>query len=260
MNDCSFVKLVQHGNVYSIDRSKSVKFSCDRLLMSAFVDKSADFAYKMAFGSLHREHRSGGSEYRNKLNVFFNAFLGKLGEYGLYQRCMYKSPFICSEPDVAIYERGRWDTGDLILTRRLDGFQFSVSVKSAKHFSNLLLLETQDWDKDGYYIPDKVFGNPKAGYYDMFVLVRVGSRQFDYKDWCIDNRFGQISDLLLKLKNDCMIVDWYYDVPGFISHSDLVHIIRNGFILPKDSLLNGRMKMDASNYYVQAGDLKKFIA
>ena len=41
-----------------------------------------------------------------------------------------------------------------------------------------------------------------------------------------------------------------------ITEDHLKHLISNGFIIPQNAMLNGWMKMDASNYYCQAGDLK----
>ena len=49
---------------------------------------------------------------------------------------------------------------------------------------------------------------------------------------------------------------FYYDIPGYFTTKTLIHIINNKYLLPKNSLLNGRIKMDASNYYIQSGDLK----
>ena len=52
------------------------------------------------------------------------------------------------EPDLGVYEAGIWDDVDLIVNNR------KISVKSAAHFSQLLLLEADDWDEHGYYIPN----------------------------------------------------------------------------------------------------------
>lgn len=49
---------------------------------------------------------------------------------------------------------------------------------------------------------------------------------------------------------------WKFDVPGFVTHSDVKYIIKNEFILPQNSMLNGKTQMDAENYYIQSGDMK----
>lgn len=49
--------------------------------------------------------------------------------------------------------------------------------------------------------------------------------------------------------------DWSCNLSGFITRDELRFIIQNKFILPQNSLLNGKTRMDAENYYVQMGDM-----
>jgi hypothetical protein len=49
---------------------------------------------------------------------------------------------------------------------------------------------------------------------------------------------------------------WEYDIPGYITNVDLINIIKTRLIIPKGAYLNNSVKMDAENYYVQAGDLR----
>jgi hypothetical protein len=56
--------------------------------------------------------------------------------------------------------------------------------------------------------------------------------------------------------NRVLIFQIYYDIPGYFTTKTLIHIINNKYLLPKDSFLNGKIKMDASNYYLQSGDLR----
>ena len=49
--------------------------------------------------------------------------------------------------------------------------------------------------------------------------------------------------------------EWCYDVVGFVTLQELQYVIQNKFILPKGAMLNGKTKMDAENYYIQAGDM-----
>jgi hypothetical protein len=53
-------------------------------------------------------------------------------------------------------------------------------------------------------------------------------------------------------------VNWEYDIAGYITNEDLKSIITNDFILPQKSMLNGKIPMDAENYYVQSIDMKDF--
>ena len=59
-----------------------------------------------------------------------------------------------------------------------------------------------------------------------------------------------------ELKSNLLGFDWEYDIPGYITNADLVHVISNGLKIPKGALLNHSVKMDAENFYVQAGDLR----
>ena len=48
---------------------------------------------------------------------------------------------------------------------------------------------------------------------------------------------------------------WEFDITGFITRDNLIFLINNNFILPRNAMLNGRMRMDAENYYCQARDM-----
>ena len=58
------------------------------------------------------------------------------------------------------------------------------------------------------------------------------------------------------LKKIIMAESWTFDIPGYVTREDLVQIINEGFILPRGSMLNGKTPMDASNYYIQSGDMR----
>lgn len=46
-----------------------------------------------------------------------------------------------------------------------------------------------------------------------------------------------------------------YNIPGYITHDDFIGIIEDEFIIKQNDYL-GKVKMDASNYYIQAGDFR----
>jgi hypothetical protein len=46
-----------------------------------------------------------------------------------------------------------------------------ISIKATKHFGQLLLLETKDWNNNGQYIPN--LSLEKQSQYDYFILVRT---------------------------------------------------------------------------------------
>ncbi len=59
------------------------------------------------------------------------------------------------------------------------------------------------------------------------------------------------------LLNEIQQEKWQFDIAGFCTSKTIRHIISNQYILPKSSLLNGKMKIDAENYYIQCGNLKE---
>ena len=113
--------------------------------------------------------------------------------------------------------RGQWDSFDFLINNK------KINVKSTKHFGNLMLLEEGDWNNNAEYIPNVASNNH---IYDLFVLIRIDSRTNNY------------------------------DIPGFITRSDLIKIIEKKHLIKKGQLLNGRIPMDANNYYIQTGDMR----
>ncbi len=209
-----------------------------------FKGEVFDFAYGMTFGNAgqHRNHRTGGQHRRKNGELFADTFQGKMAEFFLYEY-FTNNGFELQEPDIEQWDLGRWDETDLIIN------DFMINVKSTKSFGNLLLLETKDWNENGQYIPN--IENGEEGY-DFFILTRI-------------NPFA--SDILkqnrLLYSNECnrerlrgMICDnhWSFDIAGWITQADLVRIIGERYILPQNSLLMSKYtKMDAENYYYQAG-------
>lgn len=202
------------------------------------------FAYRMTFGRSgeHRDHRSGGTEHRKPGKIFIQTFQGKLAEYGACRelRAIGLNP---PEPDLDTWELGTWDSGDLIVGGK------DVSVKSTKHFGNLLLLETKDWNDEGQYIPNL---GEQGSSPDIVVLVRLspdGEKLMASRRWLYSMSIDEN-----ELRRVILDQRWLYDCPGFITHRELVGAIRSRQILPQGAFLNGRTKMDAENYYIQTGD------
>lgn len=229
-----------HRQLNSYYITEGIPFVPFRTIDADLVEVVFNFAYDMSFGNCgeHRDHRSGGQHHRRNGEIFANAFQGKLAECAVY--LLFKDKFRISEPDFATYELGEWDKADFYLE------DYKISVKSTKSIGNLLLLETKDWDANGVYLP-----NDET--YDFTFLVRMNP-------FCADimkkNKM-YYSDSVPRdiLRRIICNEDWKFDIPGFITLSELQTIIRDGFILPQNSMLNGGTKMDAENFYVQAGDM-----
>lgn len=231
------MKLTQDGNLYSLTSKRQFEGSC---IDVGLVEKAFDFAHEMAYGEgFHRKCRSGGQTARSLSEIFQNTFQGKLAEMLVYEN-LRRNAIETQEPDCRIHGKGIWDDTDLKANGK------AICIKSATFFSNLLLLETKDWDSEGRYIPN--IGHEDAtDAYDYFVLVRIKP---DIKSLLKDVP-EEKEPLLQKMQEQT----WFYDLPGCCSRLSFKKIIADGFILPQNALLNGRTRMDASNYYIQSGCL-----
>lgn len=206
-----------------------------------------DFAYEMCFGEgHHRNCRTGGQYTRKAGEKFCNTFQGKLAEAVLYN--YFKSQGLeVKEPDFGIYKEGIWDDSDLEIHGR------KINVKSAAFISNLLLLETKDWNTKGQYIPNLSLNNGSTAEYDYFVLVRI---EPDIKKIFKEKRLLFSDTIDAKIIEDLLFTaDWYFDIAGYCTTTALISAIANDCILPQNAMLNKFTKMDAGNYYIQSGDL-----
>ena len=120
-----------------------------------------NFAYDMTFGNKGepRNYRSGGMHYRTNGEIFCDTFQGKLAEFFFY-KSLFDFGISCPKPEIDRWEKGKWDDQDFLINNT------EISIKSMAFFSNLLLLETKDWDLRGNYRPNKKK-------YDLIVIVRI---------------------------------------------------------------------------------------
>ena len=240
-----FNELRKEGNSYFITRGKP--FEPIISFPGHVIEESYKFAFGMTFGGEgeHRHHRSGGQRARKNGEIFINTFQGKLSEFGIYTflREIGLKP---TEPDLSQWELGIWDTADIGIDDK------KLNVKSTKFFGNLLLLETKDWNDEGEYIPNI---NTGGSHYDYFILTRIRPNGEEIMK---SNRlmYSNIIPPQIDLHRLIISESWQFDIPGFITHNDLTLIIKSGRVLPQNSLLNARARMDAENYYIQAGDMR----
>ena len=235
-------KMIQNGSSFLNDRRKDFVLN---QIPKEMLEDVKNFAYEMCFGSgHHRRHRTGGQIIRKAGEQCCNTFQGKLAEVVL-RYFLISHGLSCGLPDFDIYGEGIWDDSDLTVNGK------TLSVKSAAFFSNLLLLETKDYDDNGNYLPNLNIGATAS--YDYYILVRIKP---DIKNLFRKQRL-MYSNEVSKSTIDRILnqESWYYDIAGWISHAEFVSIIRDKNIIPQNALLNGKIPMDAENYYVQSGDM-----
>lgn len=233
-------KLKKEDNKFFITRKKD--FSPLSPFSKEIINAVFDFAYDMTFGAVgeHRDHRSGGQHKRKNGEIFINTFQGKLSEFGVYYFLRKANIVDLGRPDLEKWELGKWDDADF----KFNNFKFSI--KSTKFYGNLILLETKDWNEEGFYLPNDA-------QYDFTILTRIKpdgekllkTKKLLYSDNCDKE---ELKTLIISEK-------WQCDIPGFITLEMLQEVIKNDYILPQNSYLNGSTRMDAENYYIQAGDL-----
>lgn len=231
------MKLDRDGDKYYAHKKVSFKPSA---INSHIIDLSFEFAYEMAFGSgYHRKHRTGGQELRTPIEIFRNTFQGKLAE-GVFYSYLNQNHIHCDKVDYGIHGKGMWDDTDIVYKEK------KISIKSIAFFSNLLLLESEDWNAEGRYLPN-LLNTEGADFYDYFVVIRIEPNT---------NSLFRGSIFKQDLRDEIDNTTWHFDIPGWCSAITLQFLIKNDYLLPKNALLNGKTRMDADNYYIQCGDLK----
>jgi hypothetical protein len=243
-------RLTQHGNDYLVNYKRDY-VDWFPAFKSSTIKSVFEFAYAMSFTQqgAHRDHRSGGEYHRKNAEIFINAFQGKLSELAVYNyfyqfnHSLYQQ---LSLPDFDIYGLLDWDDCDLKLKDKC------FSIKSTKHYGHLLLLECKDWDNLGHYKPN--FNNGKTSTFNYFILVRIkpdGEGLLKHECLLYENTVNkEFLFSLIKSK------EWRFDIPGYLTHKDLVNIINDKQCLQQGAQLNNTTKMDAENYYAQSGDLR----
>jgi len=239
-----------------LERKNSGEYfiTAKREFKAAAIDRTTiavcfDFAWHMVFGEgHHRKHRSGGKQERKRGELFANTFQGKLAEFVIYRELLKRGFADVEKPDTGIYGKAIWDDADLECRGK------RINIKSAAFFSNLLLLEAKDWNGKGEYLPNLANGTNQ--HYDFFLLVRSKP---DSKKLLKGHQLFYANELDFEsLKEIILGEKWTFDFAGVCTQETIRHIIGEGYLLPQNSLLNGKIKMDASNYYIQCGDLKEF--
>lgn len=237
-----FSKMPFVNGTYAI--SKRAKFKRMGSFKTSTVELAIEFAFNMTFGSKgeHRHSRSGGSISRGNHQIFANTFQGKLSEFAFANVVHKHKDF--KTPDLSTHGLGVWEDADFELGDSV------IAVKSTKSYGNLILLESKDWDSSGKYLASV----SEHRTYSHIILVRIKP---DIEEVFRGLKLRSKTKVsLAELNVHLLSLEWEYDIPGFITKPDLTYIINKGFVIPKGAVLNHSVKMDAENYYVQAGELR----
>ncbi|MGG3915996.1 hypothetical protein [Rossellomorea vietnamensis] len=231
------------NNIYKY--TKPFYFSNMGTIKYEYLIASYAFSYAMSFSEEghHRRTRSGGSKSRKNVEVFCDAFIGKLGEFAVYQY-FKDNGVLLNYPDVSIMGQGEWDSYDFIYKGR------KIGAKTTKSIGNLLLLETKDWNQNAQYIPNLKTGNAD---YDDMLFVRVDS-----------NIVSNLKEKKLYYNNEIDIDILEEEFKKGTYQFDISHVpidtiklaIQNKLIINKNDYLQSLdTKMDAQNYYIQSLDM-----
>lgn len=222
-------------------------FIFNELSSNQAIELSKNFAYAMTFGGQghHRAVRGGGNHIRMNGEIFLNTFNGKLGEFAVYEY-ITRLGYEVTDVDLNIAGEGIWDNGDFIV----EGV--NISVKTIKDYSQLLLLESTDWNQDGQYIPD--LNNPEANQVDLHILVKLKGNIDLEKDLKRKRKF--YSELTLEEINELLkTYQVNANVVGFATTEMLQEAIRDEQLVYQNEFLGKSTLIQANNYYIQAGDL-----
>ena len=203
-----------------------------------------EFAYLMAFKEKHNPHSFGSKKdehIRKKIEIFRDAFQGKLAEVGFYNFYKDRKEFLepLPEPNFEIWNRGKWEDTDFEIKTKNKTYR--ISIKSTKHYGNLLMLEKERYDSKGNYLEGV---KKKKVKHDLIFLVRVmGTDSFIYQNEKILND----NSLFDKIK---------IEITGYITNSQFIEIIKKNQFLPAGVILGGQpLKVD--NYYICAKKLRR---
>ncbi len=169
-------------------------------------EKCKKFADESA--KTQRGNRSGGSVTRNENQISSDTLRGKIGEIAV-KKFLEQDPLDISDTslDFGIYPRGIWDEHDL----KIYGKTFSI--KSSKHFSKYLLLETKD------------IGRGSIFDYYVLVLVNAEYKTGEIVGFVSKDEMEQISDKTLDLKKGQCIPNTKVplDADNHARHKDHLH-------------------------------------
>jgi len=219
------------GNEVFIPREGRKSFLPNTSLKDLSIVKCIDFAKEMAYGEgFHNAKAFAGSSYtRENKEIFINTLQGKIAELGFYNLMYARGMTPDKLPDFRIWGKGIWEDCDF----EFKNGTIKVSLKSTKHFGNLLLLEKNRYNANGEYLEPANGQTPVK--HDYIFLSRVKG---------VDSY--NPSDYATPFKINC-------EITGFITHDLFKELIHKNKYIKKGTRLGIPLIVD--NYYIVASDL-----
>mgnify|MGYP001235996845 CR=1 FL=1 len=207
------------------------------------VKKSWIFTSNMLKNGHIRENRSGGNLKRDKKNKAIDTFQGKLAEFAFWDMAK-NNKILLSEPDCSILSKGEYDNGDFIYNNK------NISIKSIKPNAQFLLLETKNFNKNGYEI---IFNPPKKNDFTCVLKIIFKPKNI-YKNLFVKDFIDNIQTID-DVKNN--LHNFYFSFPGYLTFEDFKKIVDSKQIMYQGNTLGKYCKLDADNYYCRLNDLNK---
>jgi hypothetical protein len=226
------IKVTIDKNSVTVPSEGKKLFSPNIELKSDSISLCIEFASKMAYGEgYHQANAFASDTYtRDEKEIFINTLQGKIAELGFYNLMCKLGQKPDKLPDFGVWGKGVWEDCDFEF---LNG-KIKVSLKSTKHFGNLLLLEKDRYNVKGEYLEPTNGANPVL--HDYIFLARIKG---------IDN--PEPSAYKTPFNISC-------EITGFICHADFLEIIKTNQFINKGVRLGIPMIVD--NYYIVASELK----
>lgn len=203
-------------------------FSPNVLLSKSDISNCVNFANQMAYGKWYHNPNAFMWDYhRNNKEIFINALQWKLAEVAFYNFYHNKKPDLeLTEPDFSVWWEGKREDTDIEINGK------KISIKSTKHFGNLLLLECDRYTDTGLYKEPANWWEPVK--HDLIYLVRI--------KWIdsADPHYYENTDIQAE-------ITWY------ITHENFLEIIKSKQYIKKGSVLWIPLIVD--NYYICTKDL-----
>ncbi|MFD2908364.1 hypothetical protein ACFSX9_06410 [Flavobacterium ardleyense] len=223
---------VDENNKGNVPSNGKIVFNPNISLKPESIAKCVEFAGIMAYGEGFHNPNSFGANTncRKEKEIFKNTLQGKIAELAFYNY-MAKAGFKPDAiPDFGVWGKGKWEDCDFTFKNGA----INVSIKSTKHFGNLLLLEKDRYNENGEYLEAVEKSQPIKHHYIFMIRVKGVEK---------DNP----AEYLAPYENISV------EVTGYITNDCFKKLIHQNQLIKKGLIIGIPMIVD--NYYTCSSDL-----